>query len=53
MEFWIEHPSQSMPVSLRRWIMWHLAELLGRWSRRLEWAALYPDRDGIHDEIPF
>lgn len=53
MALWIHHPSQSMPTSFRCWAMWHISQWLDRWSRRLEFAALYPERDSINDEIPF
>jgi len=57
-EFWIDHPSQGGPVSLRRWALWKIACALDEirwrvagWQRRLEHRALYDEP--LDDEIPF
>jgi hypothetical protein len=64
MAFWIDHPSQSCPVSVTRWAKWKVSVWLAHISVRLEWEALYPNCEacgqprnkGDHshcDEIPF
>lgn len=62
---WIDHPAcQDGPVSLTRWIKWHVSQWLDRHARRLERDALYPNCEGCGtprnrgdhskcDELPF
>jgi len=51
MKFWIHHPAaDGAPVSFRRWLAFQISERLYSWHLRLEWYALYPDRN---DDIPF
>lgn len=52
MKLWIHHPAtQDGPVPARRWLAYHLAQLLAGWARRLEYFALHHGEDD--DEIPF
>ena len=54
MGFWIDHPAcQDQPVSLSRWLMFHLSEVFRRWSSALEFRALHgrPYDDEI--DLPF
>jgi hypothetical protein len=48
---WIHHPAtQDGPVSVGRWLKFHIGSWMWRVGRRLECQALHPDRD---DDIPF
>jgi len=52
MEFWIMHPGARNPVSLRRKIVFEVADwLIGRLDHWHAWAV-YCDRDDWKD-IPF
>lgn len=45
---WIHHPAcQDGPVSIRRWLAWHVCEWLFGWARYLEAYAL------DDDDLPF
>lgn len=47
---WIDHPAtQNGPVSLWRWIKYHVADWMLRKGNRWEREALYPH----DDDIPF
>lgn len=41
---WIDHPACGGPVSLGRWIRFHLGTWMQRAGADLENGALYPDR---------
>ena len=52
MQFWLDHPAASGPVSFKRWVLFKLSERayscgsrFNWWWRRLEHAALYPDEE--------
>jgi hypothetical protein len=52
MKFWIAHPAaDSCPVSLARWLKWHISERLLRIAHRWQMDALYPD--WRKSDIPF
>lgn len=47
MKLWIAHPAADhSPVSLLRWVKWHLSQWMIDKGRNLEYAALYPNCDG-------
>ena len=53
-EFWIDHPeTQDGPVSLRRWLAWHIGNWFYDQSHRLQRWALDPDWREHDDGIPF
>lgn len=53
-EFWIPHPAcQDGPVPLWRWLLWHVSEKLGDWSRVLEFYALHGRGYDEDRDLPF
>jgi hypothetical protein len=49
---WIDHPAtQGAPVSLWRWIKFHVGVWMSDKGRYLEMSALHPDWPD--DDIPF
>lgn len=48
---WIPYPAcQDGPVSVWRWIAWHISEWLDGHARRLNWWVLHGAND---DDLPF
>lgn len=52
---WIHHPAtQDGPVSVRRWLLYHIGTYLYEWGMRLEYRALHgTSRARYDDELPF
>jgi hypothetical protein len=51
LKLWIHHPAtQDGPVSITRWLLYHVGDWLEKVGSGLVYRALHPDRD---DEIPF